>query len=70
MIEGQRMDLFNHRSASFAELELYCERVAGTVGLMTQEVMGLDSAYTSAPWSQHPDTSSAAVALGCPRQSG
>ncbi|MFM1811279.1 MAG: hypothetical protein RLZZ336_217 [Cyanobacteriota bacterium] len=68
MIEGQRMDLFNHRYASFAELELYCYRVAGTVGLMTQEVMGLDSAYTSAPWSQPPDTSTAAVALGIANQ--
>jgi len=68
MIEGQRMDLFNHRYASFAELELYCYRVAGTVGLMTQEVMGLDAAYTSAPWSQPPDTSTAAVALGIANQ--
>ena len=68
MIEGQRMDLHRHRYASFAELELYCYRVAGTVGLMTQEVMGLDSAYTSAPWSAAPDTSSAAVALGIANQ--
>ncbi|MFM9073087.1 MAG: squalene/phytoene synthase family protein, partial [Cyanobium sp.] len=50
MIEGQRMDVTKQRYASFAELELYCYRVAGTVGLMSQAVMGLDSAYTSAPW--------------------
>jgi 15-cis-phytoene synthase len=68
MIEGQRMDLHKHRYASFAELELYCYRVAGTVGLMTQEVMGLDAAYTSAPWSARPDTSAAAVALGIANQ--
>ena len=40
----------------------------GTVGLMTREVMGLDSAYTSAPWSDPPDTSDAAVALGIANQ--
>ncbi|MCT0198118.1 phytoene synthase [Synechococcus sp. CS-1325] len=68
MIEGQRMDLRRRRYASFEELELYCYRVAGTVGLMTQEVMGLDPAYTSAPWSEKPDTSQAAVALGIANQ--
>jgi phytoene synthase len=68
MIEGQRMDLLQHRYASFSELELYCYRVAGTVGLMTQEVMGVDPAYTTAPWSERPDTSEAAVALGIANQ--
>jgi phytoene synthase len=68
MIEGQRMDLVKTRYADFSELELYCYRVAGTVGLMTQEVMGLDPAYTSAPWSERPDTSEAAVALGIANQ--
>jgi 15-cis-phytoene synthase len=68
MIEGQRMDLVCHRYASFDELQLYCYRVAGTVGLMTQEVMGLDPAYTTAPWSERPDTSEAAVALGIANQ--
>lgn len=68
MIEGQRMDLFRHRYASFDDLHLYCYRVAGTVGLMTQEVMGLDPAYTTAPWSHRPDTSEAAVALGIANQ--
>ena len=68
MIEGQRMDLRCHRYASFQELELYCFRVAGTVGLMTQEVMGLDPAYTTAPWSERPNTSEAAVALGIANQ--
>ena len=68
MIEGQRMDLTKTRYASFQELELYCYRVAGTVGLMTKEVMGVDPAYTSAPWSVKPDTSEAAVALGIANQ--
>jgi phytoene synthase len=68
MIEGMRMDLTTTRYASFEELRLYCYRVAGTVGLMTQEVMGLDPAYTSAPWSASPDTSEAAVALGIANQ--
>jgi 15-cis-phytoene synthase len=68
MIEGMRMDLALHRYGSFSELELYCYRVAGTVGLMTQEVMGVDPAYTTAPWSERPDTSEAAVALGIANQ--
>lgn len=68
MIEGQRMDVRKHRYASFAELELYCYRVAGTVGLMSQAVMGLDPAYTSAPWSERPDPTQAAIALGIANQ--
>ena len=68
MIEGQRMDLNQHRYENFEQLELYCYRVAGTVGLMTQEVMGLDPAYTTAPWSDRPDTSRSAVALGIANQ--
>jgi phytoene synthase len=56
------------RYADFAELELYCYRVAGTVGLMTQAVMGLDPAYTTAPWSACPDPTEAAVALGIANQ--
>jgi phytoene synthase len=68
MIEGQRMDVVKHRYADFAELQLYCYRVAGTVGLMTQDVMGLDPAYTTAPWSELPDPTEAAVALGIANQ--
>ena len=68
MIEGQRMDLNKTRYATFSELELYCYRVAGTVGLMTQGVMCLDPAYTSAPWSKAPDPSEAAIALGIANQ--
>tara|TARA_Y100000022_G_scaffold173786_1_gene161501 strand:- start:335 stop:1243 length:909 start_codon:yes stop_codon:yes gene_type:complete len=68
MIDGQRMDLNKFRYKDFDELKLYCYRVAGTVGLMTQNVMGIDSAYTSAPWSAMPDPSEAAVALGIANQ--
>ena len=68
MIEGQRMDLNKFRYKNFSELKLYCYRVAGTVGLMTQNVMGIDSAYTSAPWSNKPDPSEAAIALGIANQ--
>ena len=68
MIDGMRMDLTTTRYADFEQLHLYCYRVAGTVGLMTQEVMGVDPAYTSAPWSERPDTSEAAVALGIANQ--
>ena len=68
MIEGQRMDLTWTRYPRFDDLRLYCYRVAGTVGLMTQGVMGLDQAYSSAPWSDSPDTSDAAVALGIANQ--
>ncbi len=68
MIDGQRMDLEKTRYSTFKELELYCYRVAGTVGLMTQNVMGLDTAYTNAPWSNPPDPSKAAIALGIANQ--
>jgi len=68
MIEGQRMDLNKFRYKDFDELKLYCYRVAGTVGLMTQNVMGIDSAYTSAPCSAKPDPSEAAIALGIANQ--
>ncbi len=68
MIDGQRMDLNKFRYKDFDELKLYCYRVAGTVGLMTQNVMGIDSAYTSAPWSAMPDPSEAAISLGIANQ--
>ena len=68
MIEGQRMDLTWTRYPTFEDLRLYCYRVAGTVGLMTEGVMGIDQAYTTAPWSDVPNTSDAAVALGIANQ--
>ena len=68
MIEGQRMDLNCHRYETFKDLELYCYRVAGTVGLMTQGVIGIDSAYLSKRSNFYPDTSEAAIALGIANQ--
>lgn len=50
MIEGQRMDLYRSRYETFDELRLYCYRVAGTVGLMSSAVLGLDNNYRTAPW--------------------
>lgn len=50
MIEGQRMDLYRSRYETFDELNLYCYRVAGTVGLMSSAVLGIDSSYRTAPW--------------------
>jgi len=68
MIEGQRMDLTKIRYKNFDELKLYCYRVAGTVGLMTQNVMGIDAFYEAASWIEVPDISEAAVALGIANQ--
>jgi len=68
MIAGQRMDLTKFRYKNFDELKLYCYRVAGTVGLMTQNVMGIDKFYESASWIEVPDISEAAIALGIANQ--
>ncbi|MFH7241715.1 MAG: 15-cis-phytoene synthase CrtB [Spirulina sp.] len=70
MIAGQRMDLHRNRYETFQDLELYCYRVAGTVGLMSTTVMGVDSDQFTAPW--HPqepiDPTPQAVALGIANQ--
>ena len=50
MIAGQRMDLYRNRYQTFEELKLYCYRVAGTVGLMSSAVLGIDNSYRNAPW--------------------
>lgn len=50
MIAGQRMDLKRNRYKTFDELELYCYRVAGTVGLMSNAVLGVDHRNQGAPW--------------------
>ena len=41
LLEGMRMDIDKSRYENLKELELYCFRVAGTVGLMMTHVMGL-----------------------------
>lgn len=69
MIAGQRMDLYRSRYETFEELELYCYRVAGTVGLMTTPVMGVDRSCLSAPWVQSVTSPEPeAVALGIANQ--
>ena len=42
MIAGQQMDLYRSRYETFEELKLYCYRVAGTVGLMSNAVLGIE----------------------------
>ena len=45
-IDGMRMDLVKPRYDTYDELYEYCYKVAGTVGLMTTPVMGVDPSYT------------------------
>ena len=70
MIAGQRMDLHRSRYDTFEDLELYCYRVAGTVGLMSTTVMGIDTQLKTAPWSQQQDLDPTpqAIALGIANQ--
>lgn len=71
MIAGQRMDLYRSRYPTFEELKLYCYRVAGTVGLMSTTVMGVDAQRCTAPWHQSgtlPNPTDEAVALGIANQ--
>lgn len=42
LISGMEMDLKRARYQSFEELDLYCHRVAGTVGLMLAPVLGCE----------------------------
>lgn len=53
MIAGQRMDLVRDRYETFEDLRLYCYRVAGTVGLMSAQIMGVERFCDrlQAPWS-------------------
>ncbi|MBD0335399.1 MAG: phytoene synthase [Cyanobacteria bacterium Co-bin13] len=71
MIAGQRMDLYRSRYETFEELELYCYRVAGTVGLMSTTVMGVDLQQHTAPWhpkDASPNPTQEAIALGIANQ--
>ncbi|MFZ4639121.1 MAG: 15-cis-phytoene synthase CrtB [Nodosilinea sp.] len=70
MIAGQRMDLRRCRYDTFEELELYCYRVAGTVGLMSTTVMGVDPQLKTAPWCKNRtlDPTQEAIALGIANQ--
>lgn len=70
MIAGQQMDLYRSRYETFEELNLYCYRVAGTVGLMSTTVMGVDNRCNTAAWSQQQphDPTSEAITLGIANQ--
>lgn len=70
MIAGQQMDLYRSRYETFEELNLYCYRVAGTVGLMSTTVMGIDRQHDTAAWNQQPphDPTSEAITLGIANQ--
>lgn len=46
VIDGMQMDLDQARYVDFAELETYCDRVAGVVGLMSAEIFGYEDPAT------------------------
>jgi phytoene synthase len=48
VIDGMAMDLEQNRYPDFATLELYCDRVAGVVGLMSAEIFGYQDPATRA----------------------
>ena len=76
MIAGQQMDLHYSRYETFEELQLYCYRVAGTVGLMSSSVLGINGVGInrdkfSAPWKRSQDhyiPKEEAIALGIANQ--
>ena len=71
MIAGQRMDLIRNRYQTFAELKLYCYRVAGTVGLMSNAVLGTGANSYGVPWEKNQPIyipTDEAIALGMAMQ--
>ena len=44
------MDLYRNRYETFEDLKLYCYRVAGTVGLMSNAVLGIEKNPSAGPW--------------------
>ncbi|CAN4109757.1 unnamed protein product [Withania somnifera] len=64
MIEGMRMDLRKSRYSNFDELYLYCYYVAGTVGLMSVPIMGIEPESKATTESVY----NAALALGIANQ--
>lgn len=49
LISGMEMDLTKRRYASWAELDLYCYRVAGVVGLMMAPMLGCSEEWALGP---------------------
>lgn len=71
MIAGQQMDLYRSRYETFEELKLYCYRVAGTVGLMSGAVLGVDEGQGNASWEGNTESfipKEEAIALGIANQ--
>ena len=71
MIAGQRMDLCRNRYQTFEDLYSYCYRVAGTVGLMSTAVMGIDNKLEMSPWNRRNSPyipTKEAIALGIASQ--
>lgn len=46
IISGMEMDLTHNRYADFDQLQLYCHRVAGVVGLLSARIFGYQDART------------------------
>jgi phytoene synthase len=49
LIAGMEMDLSKSRYASWEELDLYCYRAAGTVGVLMSSVLGVKAAWALQP---------------------
>lgn len=49
LVLGMEMDLTKRRYASWSELDLYCYRVAGTVGLMMAPLLGCSERWALGP---------------------
>ena len=49
LVSGMEMDLFKPRYASWEELDLYCYRAAGTVGVLMSSVLGVKSEWALQP---------------------
>lgn len=62
MIQGMRMDLVKSRYKTFDELYLYCYYVAGTVGLMSVPVAGIDPESQATTESVYNDALSLGIA--------
>lgn len=62
-----RMDLTKARYSTYDELYEYCYKVAGTVGLMTTPIMGVDAARAPTPADEE-RVLRAALALGTANQ--
>lgn len=71
MIAGQHMDLYRNRYETFEDLKLYCYRVAGTVGLMSNAVLGIEENPSAGPWDKENEPyipKEEAIALGIANQ--